>query len=170
MQLEPDIDLPTAIKQVKGKIRQIRRLPSRGLGYGILKYLAHSKGLSFHPRPEINFNYLGQFTQDGDLMVGTFDDIGELAWDHSILSFESESDKRQREHLQRLFALGVEFPWLEPVIRQLIKLPHNAVVDNLFWLVHKLHKGYAIYHRVHPVDANTIELFKTAMHFMKINS
>ena len=129
--------------------------------------ISYAYAFLFQPYPGTE---LGQFTQDGDLMVGTFDDIGELAWDHSILSFESESDKRQREHLQRLFALGVEFPWLEPVIRQLIKLPHNAVVDNLFWLVHRLHKGYAIYHRVHPVDANPIELFKTAMHFMKINS
>jgi radical SAM superfamily enzyme YgiQ (UPF0313 family) len=129
--------------------------------------ISYAYAFLFQPYPGTE---LGQFTQDSDLMVGTFDDIGELAWDHSILDFESESDKRQREHLQRLFALGVEFPWLEPIIRQLIKLPHNTAVDNLFWLVHKLHKGYAIYHRVHPVDANPVELFKTAMHFMKINS
>jgi anaerobic magnesium-protoporphyrin IX monomethyl ester cyclase len=37
------------------------------------------------------------------------------------------------------------------LIRRLIRLPHNKVVDNLFWWIHKLHKGYAIYHRVHPI-------------------
>jgi len=84
--------------------------------------------------------------------------------------FDSEEDRRAREHLQRLFAIGVEWPWLEPVIRRLIRLPHNAVVDNLFWWVHKLHKGYAIYHRVHPIKAGPKELFKTALHFLKIKS
>ena len=129
--------------------------------------MSYAYAFLFQPYPGTE---LGQFTQDNDLMVGTFEDIGELAWDHSILNFEDEADKSQREHLQRLFAIGAEWPWLEPVIRKLIKLPHNAVVDNSFWLVHKLHKGYAIYHRVHPVKANPIELFKTALHFMKINS
>lgn len=129
--------------------------------------ISYAYAFLFQPYPGTE---LGQFTQDNDLMVGTFDDIGELAWDHSILNFADEADKSQREHLQRLFALGVEWPWLEPAIRRLIKLPHNAAVNNLFWLVHKLHKGYAIYHRVHPTNASPIELFRTAMHFMKINS
>ena len=104
--------------------------------------MSYAYAFLFQPYPGTE---LGQFTQDNDLMVGTFEDIGELAWDHSILNFENEADKSQREHLQRLFAIGAEWPWLEPVIRKLIKLPHNAVVDNSFWLVHKLHKGYAIY-------------------------
>ena len=102
-------------------------------------------------------------------MVGTFDDIGELAWDHSILAFE-EHDKQQREHLQRLFAIGVEWPRLEPLIRRLIRLPYNRFVDGLFWWIHKLHKGYAIYSRVHPVKAGPVELAKTAAHFMRIKS
>ena len=103
-------------------------------------------------------------------MVGTFDDISELAWDHSIMVFQDGLDKRQREHLQRLFAIGAEWPWLEPVIRRLINLPHNRLVDNLFWWVHKLHKGYAIYHRVHPVSTGPVELLRTAVHFMRIKS
>jgi len=129
--------------------------------------ISYAHAFLFQPYPGTE---LGQFTQDSELMVGTFDDIGELAWDHSILRFEDGADQSQREHLQRLFALGVEWPWLEPVIRQLIKLPRNAVVDNLFWWVHKLHKGYAVYHRVHPVKANPAELFKMAIHFMGIKS
>lgn len=129
--------------------------------------VSYAHGWLFQPYPGTE---LGQFTEDNDLMAGTLDDIGEVAWDHSILVFASEEDKRQREHLQRLFGLGVEFPWLEKPIRQLIKLPHNRVVDTLFWWVHKLHKGYAIYNRVHPIKASPSELLKTALHFMKIKS
>ncbi len=91
--------------------------------------ISYAYAFLFQPYPGTE---LGQFAQDNDLMVGTFDDIGEVAWDHSILVFEDEDDKRQREHLQRLFAIGVEWPWLEPVIRRLIKLPHNRFVDGSF--------------------------------------
>ena len=121
----------------------------------------------FQPYPGTE---LGQFAQDHGLMVGTFDDISEIAWDHSILAFADEQTKSQVEHLQRLFALGVEWPWLEPAIRKLIKLPHHPVLDTLFWWVHKLHKGLAILTRVHPVKASPRELLKTARHFMRIKS
>jgi len=129
--------------------------------------VGYAHAFLFQPYPGTE---LGEFTHDNDLMVGTFDDISELAWDHSIMVFQDGLDKRQREHLQRLFAIGVEWPWLEPVIRRLTKLPHNRLVDNLFWWVHKLHKGYAIYHRVHPVSTGPMELLRTAVHFMRIKS
>ncbi len=129
--------------------------------------ISYAYAFLFQPYPGTE---LGKFTQENDLLAFDLDDIGEVAWDHSILSFASEEDKRAREHLQRLFAIGVEWPWLEPVIRQLIKLPHHPIVDKLFWWIHKLHKGYAIYHRVHPVNAGPIELLKTAIHFMRIKS
>jgi len=43
-------------------------LPRKGIGYGILKYLTPDtlkRGLTFGPPPEIGFNYLGQFAEDG---------------------------------------------------------------------------------------------------------
>ena len=130
-------------------------------------HISYAYAFLFQPYPGTE---LGQFTEENDLMACDLDDIGEVAWDHSILAFADEDDKRAREHLQRLFAIGVEWPWLEPVIRRLVKLPHNRAVDTLFWWVHKLHKGYAIYHRVHPIKASPGELLKTALHFMKIKS
>lgn len=48
--------------------RQLLSVPNRGLGYGVLRYLASNeiqeivKGLA---HPEVNFNYLGQFDQSG---------------------------------------------------------------------------------------------------------
>lgn len=129
--------------------------------------ISYAHAWLFQPYPGTE---LGQFTQDQDLMVGTFDDIGEVAWDHSILVFPNEADKTQVEHLQRLFALGVEWPWLEPVIRRLIKLPHGKLIDGFFWWLQKLYRGYAIYHRVHPVKAGPLELLRAAVHFMRIKS
>ena len=95
-------------------------------------------------------------------MEGTFDDIAEIAWENSVLTFDDEEEKSQVEHLQRWFAIGVQFPWLEPVIRQLIKLPHNRLVDNLYWWVHKLHKGYIINSKVHPAKMSAKELWSAA--------
>ncbi|HEY6349469.1 MAG TPA: amino acid adenylation domain-containing protein [Candidatus Angelobacter sp.] len=46
---------------------QMRAVPQRGIGYGILKYLSPDeeirKRLEQIPEPEISFNYLGQFDQ-----------------------------------------------------------------------------------------------------------
>ena len=65
-----------------------------------------------------------------------------------------------------MFSIGVEWPSLEPVIRRLIKLPHYRVVDVLFWWVYKLHKGFAIYTRVHPVKPSPRRIAedRTAFH------
>ncbi|MGP3948727.1 amino acid adenylation domain-containing protein [Streptomyces sp. 7N604] len=50
-----------ALKQVK---EQVRALPDRGLGYGLLRYLnpATAAALAQAGRPQIGFNYLGRFT------------------------------------------------------------------------------------------------------------
>ena len=111
---------------------------------------------------------MGRLTQEMGLLTGTLDDIGEIAWDHTILAFPPEH-KRQVGHLQRLFALGVEWPWLEPLIRRLIRLPHHRAVDAAFWWIHKLHKGFAIL-TVHPVRLSPRELWALAKHFFRIKS
>lgn len=57
-------DMSRFIKETKENIRHV---PQKGIGYGILRYLAHlesKKNISFHLKPEISFNYLGQFDQD----------------------------------------------------------------------------------------------------------
>jgi len=57
-------DLPYTLKSVK---ETLRRIPNRGIGYGILKYLTPGemkKGYSFERNPEIGFNYLGEFGQE----------------------------------------------------------------------------------------------------------
>src|SRR5690606_30075110 len=58
---EPE-DLAYRIKRTK---ESLRRVPNKGIGYGILRYLgdsAHQEALFV--RPEISFNYLGQFDRN----------------------------------------------------------------------------------------------------------
>jgi non-ribosomal peptide synthase protein (TIGR01720 family) len=47
------------VKQTK---EQLRRIPDKGIGYGVLRYLSREKEIITDP--EISFNYLGEFGQD----------------------------------------------------------------------------------------------------------
>ncbi len=123
---------------------------------------AYAHAFIFQPYPRTQ---LGEFTRQHDLMVGTFDDIGAVAWDSSVLNFSPEH-KRQLSNLQRFFAIVVEWPRLWPLVRRLLNFPNNP----LFWLVNKLWKGYAIKKRVHPVRLSLREYVDIAWHFMKIHS
>jgi amino acid adenylation domain-containing protein/non-ribosomal peptide synthase protein (TIGR01720 family) len=60
---KPDDDPGEALKLVK---EQLRRIPGRGLGYGLLRYLGDEPAreqLRALPRAEVSFNYLGQIDQ-----------------------------------------------------------------------------------------------------------
>lgn len=120
----------------------------------------------FQPYPATE---LGEFTQQNGLMAGSFEDIGSIAWDTSIL-IRDEKEKQQIKYLQRWFALGVEFPWLEPVIVWLIQIPPNSVVDKLYWWLHKLWKGWAIIRRVHPIKITPKIVWDNARHFLQLNA
>ncbi len=116
----------------------------------------------FQPYPRTE---LGEFTREHGWMVGTFDDIGEVAWDHSVLEFD-RGHQRGLVVLQRFFAIGVEWPHLVPLIKRMLKLPDNPI----FWLLNKGWKGWAIKNRVHPVKLSLREMVETARHFMQIKS
>ena len=47
---------------LKGIKEQLRGIPRRGVGYGILKYIGRETEFSVSDEPAIAFNYLGQFT------------------------------------------------------------------------------------------------------------
>ena len=53
-------DLEQALQVVK---KQMRAIPNRGIGYGVLRYLANNEMLAKLPQAEVCFNYLGQFDQ-----------------------------------------------------------------------------------------------------------
>ncbi|AFC30793.1 Tyrocidine synthetase 3 [Paenibacillus mucilaginosus 3016] len=62
------LELPDGLplgKQIKHVKETLRRVPRKGRGYGVLRYLsAHGGHLEGAAEPEISFNYLGQFDQD----------------------------------------------------------------------------------------------------------
>src|SRR4029453_3910609 len=66
LQLEPTAALADALKSVK---EQLRHLPKRGIGYGVLRYLSQdteiSEKLRTLPQAEVCFNYLGRVDQGG---------------------------------------------------------------------------------------------------------
>jgi radical SAM superfamily enzyme YgiQ (UPF0313 family) len=116
----------------------------------------------FQPYPRTE---LGEFTREHGWMAGSFDDIGEVAWDHSVLQFDA-AHQRGLAVLQRFFAIGVEWPSTLPIIRRLMRIPDNLI----FWLLNKGWKGWAIKNRVHPVKLSLRETIGTAWHFMRIKS
>jgi amino acid adenylation domain-containing protein/non-ribosomal peptide synthase protein (TIGR01720 family) len=81
LSLEDVDDQPgAALKAVK---EQLRRIPNRGVGYGLLRYLSAdadvAEALRALPAAEISFNYLGQFDQllpDSALFGPVQDEIG----------------------------------------------------------------------------------------------
>ncbi|MFC2029262.1 B12-binding domain-containing radical SAM protein [Chloroflexota bacterium] len=119
---------------------------------------AHVSIFQPYPRTE-----LGEFTREQGLMVGTFDDIGEVYWDHSVLNFD-DSHKRALSVFARFFSIGVEWPRLMPFIKRLMKVPDNFA----FLLFFKLWKGWAIKNRVHPISLSLKEVIQTAWHFLWI--
>ncbi|WLH88802.1 non-ribosomal peptide synthetase [Pseudomonas sp. FP453] len=63
LRLTPQLEQGASIKAIK---EQLRGVPHKGLGYGVLRYLADDviqHTLAALPSAEITFNYLGQFDQ-----------------------------------------------------------------------------------------------------------
>ncbi|GAB4190120.1 MAG: hypothetical protein Fur006_31930 [Coleofasciculaceae cyanobacterium] len=58
--LEGILEPGEALKAIK---EQLRSIPNRGIGYGVLRYLSKDAQLPTLPQAEVRFNYLGQFDQ-----------------------------------------------------------------------------------------------------------
>jgi non-ribosomal peptide synthase protein (TIGR01720 family) len=59
-----EMELSCGVREVKEMLNQV---PNKGIGYGILKYITageHKKEIEFKLKPQIGFNYLGQFDTD----------------------------------------------------------------------------------------------------------
>ncbi|WP_416654204.1 amino acid adenylation domain-containing protein [Bacillus amyloliquefaciens] len=91
-------ELGTAVKTVKDTLG---RIPDKGIGYGILKYMTPSeqKTIRFGQAPEISFNYLGQFNDTED--QHTFSLSG-LASGHDITT------TWQREQMAEMSAMAAQ--------------------------------------------------------------
>jgi len=108
LELQAGLDEGQALKSVK---EQLRRVPDRGLSYGLLRYAGDDAetraALSQSPRSQLLFNYLGQFDQ---VVAGS-----------SLLSFAAESigpwhsPAARRTHALEVLCLvragGLEIEW-----------------------------------------------------------
>ncbi|MCP5048769.1 MAG: non-ribosomal peptide synthetase, partial [bacterium] len=86
-------DLAYQVKTVK---ETLRRIPHKGTGYGILKYLAspeHKEGIGFQLNPQISFNYLGQFDAE----------VGEMSFQMA----RESAGKTESPNAQRDFELDI---------------------------------------------------------------
>ncbi|WP_347907812.1 amino acid adenylation domain-containing protein [Pseudomonas grandcourensis] len=66
VRLQPEAEVANSIKSIK---EQLRAIPGKGQGYGLLRYLgepAQRQALQDLPAPRITFNYLGQFDRQFD--------------------------------------------------------------------------------------------------------
>ncbi len=101
LELKATENLPDAIKSIK---KQLRAIPNRGIGYGVLRYLSGdaeiTSQLSSIPQAEVSFNYLGQFDwgmQENSFVKLASESVGP---EHSQLG--------QRSHLLEINGLVVE--------------------------------------------------------------
>jgi radical SAM superfamily enzyme YgiQ (UPF0313 family) len=117
----------------------------------------------FQPYPGTE---LGEWAYREGWTTGNFDMLDGSHTEGTIVKFGTDSEKRQIENLQKLFAVTVEFPWLLPLVKMLIKLPRN----QFYWLVYKLWKGYAIKRRMFPYRQSIGEMIKAAWQYMKIRT
>ncbi|MEH2156362.1 MAG: amino acid adenylation domain-containing protein [Nostoc sp.] len=97
----PSLNQPGEI--IKSIKEQLRAIPNRGIGYGILRYLCKDPTVNEQvetiPASEISFNYLGQFDQVQS----------ETGWKFAPESAgASQSLKQTRDHLFDINALVVE--------------------------------------------------------------
>ncbi|SFY34296.1 condensation domain-containing protein, partial [Azotobacter vinelandii] len=77
VKLTPRSEIADSIKTVK---EQLRAVPNKGIGYGLLRYLGSETArqtLQRLPRGEIVFNYLGQFDQSFEAEAALFAPAGE---------------------------------------------------------------------------------------------
>lgn len=66
LEIPSEDNIPLSIVTVK---EMLRKIPNKGIGYGILKYLTqdgNKNEMNFNLKPEINFNYMGQIDQDAN--------------------------------------------------------------------------------------------------------
>ena len=123
---------------------------------------AYANAFLYQPYPRTE---LGEYAREGGFVEGSVDDIDPSAWERSILRFSSAAEKREIENFNKLFALGVEWPWLTGLVRRLIKLPPNGALR----LVYKLWKGYAIKNRIHPYRPSPGEFLQAFRRFMRFD-
>ncbi|WP_370589185.1 amino acid adenylation domain-containing protein [Thermoactinomyces sp. CICC 24226] len=132
-----------AIKQVK---EQLRKIPNKGIGYGILKYLTSpvkKEGMTWNLKPEISFNYLGQFDQENEDQgfqispMPTGDEFSPLSTSPYLLNIYGKvMDQRLEmnfQYHQHVYRFETVARLAEEFVRQLRRLIGHCVSKEEEW-------------------------------------
>jgi radical SAM superfamily enzyme YgiQ (UPF0313 family) len=95
----------------------------------------YALAMIFQPYPGTQ---LARRARDLGLFDGDHERLGPNYYVDSPLAFTDPSAKHETENLQKLFAVLVEAPWLEPIVRPLLRLPPNVFLLSVFraWYVY----------------------------------
>ena len=93
----------------------------------------------FQPYPGTE---LGEFTEEKGLLEEDPSKIEKSFFDKSILRLR---DKKKIEHLQKLFAITVDNPWIYKtgLLNMLISMPHSNMIKNFYKKAYQIHRKRA---------------------------
>jgi non-ribosomal peptide synthase protein (TIGR01720 family) len=107
-------DISFTIKSIK---ETLRRIPNRGIGYGVLKFLSlQEKDFRSCSKPEISFNYLGDFDENPDGKKFDFSKIS--------------SGKDVSPELEREYALDINCMVIDGQLSVKIEFNKNQFVSS----------------------------------------
>ncbi|MCU9806792.1 amino acid adenylation domain-containing protein [Paraclostridium sp. AKS46] len=109
---------------------ELSKIPNKGIGYGILKYLDSSFGnVNKNNEPQISFNYLGQFDQGKSDEVFSFSDV---------LAPNEVASENERAHLIDVLGRVVEgklvISWMYSASMGVDEIISNAVETQINYL------------------------------------
>ncbi|MBW8310151.1 MAG: amino acid adenylation domain-containing protein, partial [Candidatus Paracaedibacteraceae bacterium] len=103
LSIDDPTDLAEALKTVK---EDLRKIPHKGIGYGVLSYLTQGLYLSTFFHPSLRFNYLGQwdnaFEQEG-LFTFSQESAGRNVSDKNARSYHLDINGEVKKGLFRFF-------------------------------------------------------------------
>jgi non-ribosomal peptide synthase protein (TIGR01720 family) len=122
LELSPRADELEALRSIKD---QLRRVPNRGFGYGVLRYLSPAdefrNDMAAQPEPEVAFNYLGQLGESSSPIDASESNISPRAHRPNLLEIDAmvtggrlqivwsySENVHRRETIEKLAATGVE--------------------------------------------------------------
>ena len=110
----------------------------------------------FQPYPRTK---LADYAMEKGYFDGDFDKLPKSWYRNSALK---NPKKKQLERLHKMVSIGVEFPWLTP----LIKLGMHLPLTPLYHLIMKIHKAYAYRFRILPLKLNFKEVTSLAWKYL----
>ncbi|WP_434749294.1 non-ribosomal peptide synthase/polyketide synthase [Paenibacillus amylolyticus] len=125
------------VKQVK---ENLRRIPNKGIGYGILRYMSTPReNERFALEPEISFNYLGQFDQDYESSGSQLSPFspGSDSSPNAVMDFVLDINGMVSEGILELTIRYGETQYQRDTIERLSTLLHSSLLEVIRHCVSK---------------------------------